>query len=53
MRLMFRVAYFSMLTALLLAPFALFNLASHADHLALSLLVTGIASCAIGLSRRP
>ena len=50
---MLRVAYFSTVMALILAPVAFFNLASHAHELALSLLITAVASFAIGVSRRP
>ena len=50
---MLRAAYFSTLMALLLGLAAFFNLASHARELALCSLITAVASCAIGLSRRP
>jgi len=50
---MFRVAYCSFLLALIVAPVALFGLASHARDVGLSLLMISAVSLGIGLTRRP
>ena len=50
---MFRVAYFAFLLALIVAPLALFGLASYARELVLSLLLVGAVPLSIGLTRRP
>jgi hypothetical protein len=50
---MFRIAYFSLLLALILTPVALLGLASYALELGLSLLALSAVSFGIGFSRRP
>jgi len=50
---MFRIAFFSLLLALVLTPLALLGLARYALELGLSFLTLGALSLGIGLSRRP